>query len=265
MTPPVTKLPYIPPDEKSASHFDPFAFDNPRLRMVSEKSKLTFADVGNMHVQRHKVSDRRRHFTPAFANNDAQLRLVLAQRAWSFVHPQSRVPDDVACDREKLEKLCAEKIARDRKRFDARSPYDPQWVNLGHAVLTGEKRGGYLGLRARVAILSWRLGWDCCTIAEDCQMSPQLVRQILCRLCVIARGLGFETFTRHKTCGKKKPRRKRAYHWWTEKRKEELHNLKARGLSWRQIAYQMNLKHRISAAMAYHHFFGAKKKIPASC
>jgi hypothetical protein len=254
MTAAIQKLPYIQPDEKSGLHFDNWIFENHRVRMVSEQSRLTFSDIEFMHRFRRAETVRRR-FTPAFANSDEQLRLVLAQQAWSFAHLGcSCVPDDVACDREQLEALCAARIASARRRFDRMSPNTAQWQNLGNLVLSGERQG-YLGLRARVAVLAWRLGWNSCEVAADCRITPQLVRQILARLCFTARKFGFETFTqRHKTFGThhagwqpRLPRPSKLLRMgrpvvWTPERIEELKQARINGVSWEELATKFGVR-----------------------
>jgi hypothetical protein len=207
ITPQVTKLPYIPPDEKSGLHFDRCIYDSLRTRMVSAKSQLTFTDIGTMHAERRAVKNG--FYIPTFAGNDSKLRLVLAQQAWSFVKQgNSRVPADLVHDFRKLEAMCMAKVASDRTRLEKMSFYDPQYVTLGQNIGLTEKFG-YLRLRARVAYLCWRLGWDSCIVAEQCGITPMHVRNILNRLCFTATRLGLETHAPHRTAGK--PKASRSY------------------------------------------------------
>jgi hypothetical protein len=88
---PVTRLPYHGPRRNvRSSQFDQ------RVRMVSAETGLTFSDVQRIHVD-HR-SDGSARWVPEFANNEKDLRLVLAQSAWNYMLKPGRVPDEFAAN-----------------------------------------------------------------------------------------------------------------------------------------------------------------------
>jgi hypothetical protein len=113
----VTRLPYK--GERSYLKYDHRSYS----RLSSKKkgrffNELTAENIAyhdfkfGMHMRlRCVASEQRLKYTPAFAANDEQARLVLAQQCYSYAAaclpgvPNGRVPDELVNDREKLEAL----------------------------------------------------------------------------------------------------------------------------------------------------------------
>jgi hypothetical protein len=195
----VTRLPYK--GERKYLKFDNRSFSRlstkPRGRFFQElrDGDLSYTDFQRgMHMEmRCTASDMRLRYTPAFAANDEQTRLVLAQQCYSYAAaclrgtPNGRVPENLVDDREALEALVKRAVDAQRK-FDNQS--DAHDVHLDWL----DRNGGYLQLRATVQQRAWRLFQDCVTIARDLGLTPTGVRQILQRLVITGRRLGLETF-----------------------------------------------------------------------
>jgi AraC-like DNA-binding protein len=237
--------------------FDRHAFEKPP-HIVSQASRLDFSDRRGMGVIRRKqFHEQRRKFTPLFAMNDSQLRLVLAQAAWSFAHNghYSRMPDDLANDWRALEALCAKRTAQNRIGY--KDSTDRQRQLAWKGILLNE-HFGYLALRAKVATLAWKMGYSHSEVSAEFNGDVSLchVRQILARLCAVARRLGFETFpVRHHTFGREKCWNKLGRKW-TKEKLLELFRLRFYGASWEQLAKHFGLKHAGSAWKTYVHYFG---------
>jgi hypothetical protein len=195
----VTRLPYK--GERKYLKFDNRSYMRSRKRTLSRilaDGELAYVDfTRGMHMQhRCTASEMRLLYTPAFAANDDQARLVLAQQCYSYAAaclpgtPNGRVPKELVSDREKLEALVKRAVEAQRKFNNSSSEHDTHldWM---------DRNGGYLQLRSMVQHRAWRLFQDCVTIARDLGLTPPGVRQILQRLVVTGRRLGLETFPPH--------------------------------------------------------------------
>jgi hypothetical protein len=195
----VTRLPYK--GERKHLKFDNRSYMRSRKRTLSRilaDGELAYVDfTRGMHMQlRCTASELRLMYTPAFAANDEQARLVLAQQCYSYAAaclpgvPNGRVPDDLVNDRKKLEALMTRAVDAQRKFNNSSDGHD---VHLDWM----DRNGGYLRLRSMVQHRAWRLFQDCVTIARDLGLTPSGVRQILQRLVISGRRLGLETFPPH--------------------------------------------------------------------
>jgi hypothetical protein len=195
----VTRLPYK--GERKYLKFDNRSYQRSRKRTLSRilaDGELAYVDfTRGMHMQlRCTASELRLMYTPAFAANDEQVRLVLAQKCYSYAAAClpgiaiGRVPDELVNDREKLEALTKRAVEAQRK-FNNSS--DGHEVHLDWM----DRNGGYVQLRSMVQHRAWRLFQDCVTIARDLGLTPSGVRQILHRLVISGRRLGLETFPPH--------------------------------------------------------------------
>jgi hypothetical protein len=200
----VTKLPYA--GERSSLRFDRRSRRPFRVRLAKDLAgaELSYSDYQNgLHIQsRATAHEMRLLYTPIFASNDEQLKLVVAQQAYDYIkashagtslfYNSERVPNGFLLNREALEDL-ANKATESRKTYNQTG----QQINLYRHILWNERHGGYVALRAAIAYKAWRLSKDAHTIADELGMNHCAVRQILNRLCKVARRLGLETFPRH--------------------------------------------------------------------
>jgi len=165
---------------------------------VSAETKIAFTDFKSSMSIHDRKTFRNKRWIPEFALNDQELRHVLAQKAWQFVHggKEETVPDLLIGNMKELEFMVAEKQKR-LQEFG--KPGDTaNWNFIVHEDIV--KRFGYVGLHAAIAYRSWRLGQLSTQIAEDLRITPYNVRIILYRLCEIARKLGYATtFQRNKS------------------------------------------------------------------
>ena len=196
----VTRLPYKG-ERKSLKFDNRVSLRFKRRGSLSRELRdgdLAFSDFKNgMHMQlRCTASELRLMYTPAFAANDEQVRLVLTQQCYSYAcqslpgMTHGRVPDELVSDRGKLEVLLNRAVDAQREFNDATDEHD---THLGWM----DRNGGYLRLRSQIQHRAWRLFQDCVTIAQDLGLRPSGVRQILHRLVITGRRLGLETFPPH--------------------------------------------------------------------
>jgi hypothetical protein len=200
----VTKLPYA--GERSDLRFDRRSH-RPLRGTLSRKlgdAELSYSDFQNgLHIQsRATAYEMRLFYTPEFSKNDDQLKLVVAQQAFDYIcashagttrfYNSERVPNGFLLNREALEAL-ANKATEARKAYKQTK----QQINLYRHISWNQAHGGYLALRATIAYKAWRLAQDAHTIADSLGMNHAAVRQILNRLCCVARRLGLETFPPH--------------------------------------------------------------------
>src|ERR1700722_250450 len=201
---PVTRLPYA--GERRELRFDRRNYRRSRgtLSKRLADSELSYSDFQNgLHIKsRATAYEMRLLYTPEFSKNDEQLKLVVAQQAYDYIkashagtrtfYNSERVPNGFLLNRQALEDLAV-------KATDARKSYNVtgQQINLYRHIMLNERHGGYVALRAAIAYKAWRLAKDANTIANELGMNHCAVRQILNRLCKVARRLGLETFPRH--------------------------------------------------------------------
>jgi hypothetical protein len=167
-------------------------------------AELSYSDYQNGLSIRSRASahEMRLLYTPIFANNDEQLKLVISQAAYDYIsashagtsrfYASERVPNGFLLNRQALEDLA-------RKATEARKTYNQtkQRINLYRHISWCEAHGGYVALRAAISYKAWREAKDSAAIANDMGMNHAAVRQILHRLCKTALRLGLETFPPH--------------------------------------------------------------------
>src|SRR6266446_1701884 len=93
---PITRLPYKGRRGKIIHNLKP-------RKVVATETGIAFSDFQRMHVERR--SDKVEQWVPDFANNDKNLRLVLAQSSWEYMLKHGRVPDDFVENLGDLEQL----------------------------------------------------------------------------------------------------------------------------------------------------------------
>ncbi len=201
---PVTKLPYA--GERMALKFDRRSYRPLKgsLTRALARTKLSYSDFQNgLHIQsRATAHEMRLLYTPEFSKNDGQLKLVACQQGYDYIsashsgtarfYNSERVPNGFLLNRESLEAL-ANKATEARKKYNQ----SKQQINLHRHISWCQRHGGYVTLRAAVAYKAWRLSKDAHTIAGEMGLNQPAVRQMLNRLCKVARRLGLETFPRH--------------------------------------------------------------------
>lgn len=173
---------------------------------VSSETRLTFDDYDRMGTMR--CSLRNPKFIPAWANNDKQIRHVLAQRSWQYLgkHGSSCagiVPEAIAANRALITYLVD-------KYFQKVARRDGGWDNISDGknhekhVEVVSQHGGFLALQCAVIYRAYRLGQRSPDIAEELGVTRCAVRQWLLAANQAARVLGYETFpARHHTFGGK--------------------------------------------------------------
>jgi hypothetical protein len=199
---PVTRLPYHGPRRHARTQF------SKRIRAVTTETRISFGDLDKMHIVRR--SQNAEQWVPEFANNDKDLRLVLAQSLWNYILKRGRVPDEFIenlGDLKHLAEAYFHRLANDRTRGQAPRrhlervgekmvetiiPCDEQYSNHITHVITVQRAGGYLERDAAVAYHSWRLRHNSRVIGEELGLVPGHVRHILSGLCDTARKLGFD-------------------------------------------------------------------------
>jgi hypothetical protein len=195
----VTRLPYK--GERRSLKFDNRKYQRDRRRTLSrilaDGSLARMDYMSGMHIKlRCTASELRLMYTPAFAGNDEQVRLVLAQQCYSYACQclpgltHGRVPENLINDREALEALT-------KRAVDAQREFGDGTQEHATHIAWCDRNGGYLQLRSTIQQRAWRLFHDCCTIACDLEITPVGVRQILQRLVITGRRLGLETFPPH--------------------------------------------------------------------
>lgn len=199
--PAVQLLPPRPP--RPGLGFDRFQFDHRAIR-VSAETRITFQD-NVQTIQRGTFRCQRWH--PAFANNAAQLRKVLAFVVWQSAHGRMAMPEGLENDLPRLKRLAKTRLdqrwhmalARDekRKRWHHKTLSKRSKEIIARHVFTESWAGGTLQILAAVAHLSWRCGYSSPDVAKQLYMAAPNVRIIRYRLCNAARRLGFETFAPH--------------------------------------------------------------------
>jgi hypothetical protein len=195
-------------------HFDQHQFAGRRIQPVEAQytsegwssNGIAFEDYERMSSRSSSVPLRHRRWTPAFAASNEKLQKVLKHRAWFYLHgclSAATQPGDwktlnAAATKKALESKVSFRNCSAHKRVE----------NEAHMAAV-KQAGGYLELQAAIAYRAWRLGQDSCAIAETLGMSPQGVRVNLQRICEVARKLGYDTFSRHFSFGRLRPKRER--------------------------------------------------------
>lgn len=191
-------------------HFDPYQFAGRRHHPVHAEytqegwasTGVAYEDFGRMHSQeRAPLRDRR--WIPAFAASNEKLRLVLLHKAWSYIHHNKHTapPDDWKTVNAAATKKALELFQVGFQHCPAHKRHE----SIAH-VAAVKHAGGYLELLAAIAYRAWRFREDSCAIAEALHITPVAVRVSLQRLCTVARILGFETFARHSSFQRPRPK-----------------------------------------------------------
>jgi hypothetical protein len=212
-----------------------------------------------MHTYSH--GQNLEQWIPEFANNDTQLRLVLAQSAWNYAGGKKGcVPDDFVhnfADIKQLADSYFNKHADDvrgqspRRRIEnvdgkmvtSILPCDEQYNIHKVHVATVKKAGGYIERDAAVAYQTWRLRQNSTSVAEAMGIMPSHVRHILSGLCDSARKLGFDALPPRGDHLRGLTRRYRSNPRMVKlPPAEELVQLVENGKTFEQIAKQFNVK-----------------------
>lgn len=137
-----------------------------------------------MHTVRRAARNVR--FIPDWANSDALLRLVIAQRIYRYANYRfdARVPSDLVADLPSLRVLANAQF----EKLVARN----QTLEEKRHVEAVKHAGGYGALIAAVAYRAFRLCESSVDIARGLAISPVAVRQHIYRLRLAARDLGLE-------------------------------------------------------------------------
>lgn len=198
----VTHLPYS--GERSTLKFDRRTY-TPLKKRIGQASSVCKANLDwndykrSMHMTvRATAEEMRLKYTPLFASNDDQLRLVIAQQGYDYAvasipyvvgfYGTERVPEGFVLNREALESLC-------KKATEAHKMIVDKGIEETRHIMWCEAYGGYVALRARIAYMAWREAKSASVVAEEIGgLTPYAVRQILFRLCDTARALGLPTF-----------------------------------------------------------------------
>jgi hypothetical protein len=168
--------------------FDKHQF-NKRAQMSSETSRLSFSDISGMHVESREAAVFRRNAIPEFGLNNELLRRVLVNylECRFFITPKPG--DDLPTRLAKAEKaakaqLPAKKAVLERllRRYAVKKSYrletEIQAIDTDIVMTTR----GCAELVASVAYYSYALGQNSVQVAEQLQLKPPHVRQLLLRL-----------------------------------------------------------------------------------
>lgn len=199
----------------SSLNFDVFQFAGRRSQPVEAEYTLegwssngiAFEDYERMSSRSSSVPLRHRRWTPAFAASNEKLQRVLKHRAWLYLHGCLSAATQPG-DWQTLNAAATKKALELSKVSFSNCAAHKRAENEAHMAAV-KRAGGYLALQAAIAYRAWRLGQDSCAIAETLGMSPQGVRVNLQRICEVARKLGYETFGRHYSFGRLRPKRNR--------------------------------------------------------
>jgi hypothetical protein len=235
--------------------------------MVSADTGLAFSDIERMQL--HRRADGSEQWVPDFANNDKDLRLVLAQSLWNYTLKHGRVPDELVenlGDLKHLAETYFQRIAANRRGQSPRRhlervgdqivetviPCDEQFSNHETHIVTVQRAGGYLERDTAVAYRSWRLRYNSTTVGEELGLVPSHVRHILSGLCETARKLGFDATPPR---GNHTRGRTRTYRPNSRIAKlpqgEELVQLVLSGKTFWEIAVRFGVKAEVSVRNAY--------------
>ncbi len=192
-------------------HFDLHQFYNPHARPVSASTHLSYEDYWRMSTRTHKQSNMRRLPTPEWALDDLKLREVLVRflehRAYGYAVQKTSgslaerimvAQAEISLRRKQktaaLKELHKEYMAllgKNHKAPARRKVLDVQIENIDTFLSTTARDGG-LAKAAAVVVLYHRCRLDSVGVGQQLNLKPNHVRQLLYRLAVIARKLGYE-------------------------------------------------------------------------
>jgi hypothetical protein len=134
---------------------------------------------------------RTRRWIPAFYSNDAQLRAVLAKAVINYSFHGARVPENLSTDLANLQRLATEQ----QVRVENSIRYWNATIEHLNAV---RNVGSYVTLLAAISYRAWRLGWHDKDIAESVGLTRRGVTEIIGRLVLYGKEMGFETYATRK-------------------------------------------------------------------
>jgi DNA-binding CsgD family transcriptional regulator len=198
------------PKQHSGLSFDAVQFDPRFKKLPSDTKGIDRTDFMGEHKKFSIFtrSGKAACWIPSFANDDKQLRLVVAQRVWNYAYKNTgrrfaRVPDEFVTDLAKLIALSNTATAR-LETFSFKTLFMRDSRKAHREAV--ESVGSYAALQIAIAYRAWRLRWDAKTIATELGTGHNTVRQHLLRLRMIARRLGLkDDIVRHETTGMKRP------------------------------------------------------------
>jgi hypothetical protein len=228
-------------------HFDLFQFSGKRSHAVSADTGISFQDFDRMHITHRAPAVARRQPIPDYALNDSLLRntvLTLAERRL-YIEAQSGASD---ADRfAAIERAAKFRMKAREQHVDSRLDAYKKAVDEGASA----KRLRELRIQAQnadsrylfdrrpvelllnVAYLSYRLGMDSVSVAENLGIHPPAVRTLLFRLKRVADGLrtGRVYRQRGKIAGHSRP--------WTRAELVRLWFLRHSGFSYQQCGKKL--------------------------
>lgn len=173
-------LPPAPP--RPGLSFDKHQFGGLRKFKYAEGfDRATLGEHGSAHLM-VRASFAGQRCVPIFSGNDAMLRQVLVAVVAGTCG--TCLSNGDTATREQINRLSASHLRRIGKSREQAA--------LRRAA---EQNGGLLQLFARLAYMSWRLGWSSVEIARQTGLRPVGVRVRLYRMVCVARRLGFPTYT----------------------------------------------------------------------
>lgn len=161
-------------EEISASHTEDIGRED--LRCPSARAGLEYEENPSRRNFK-RVSERP---IPEFTASDEQLRLVVAQTAYSRFRsgPWERIPDDLTADPVGL-------VAIAGIRFESLKDKQPNFLTVLNTTRD------YVSILSASAYLFWRAGLNCIEIADELQVRPVDIRAAVTRLRYNAMRLGF--------------------------------------------------------------------------
>ena len=189
----VKRLPYIEPT--SFDHFDSHQFWKRGLA-VTRETGIAFTDYSRMHHEAR--STRRKVPAPPFAANDKQLADVIAHRCWRYAHGGCRQMPKL--DKKQLKRMTTLQLKQIKDQRRGGEGSDQDYRHQVHVL--NVQRIGYVQMQAAVAYRSWRLNQPSTEVAASLGITPWNVRQMIWRLVLVARKLGYETVRRKHVGGK---------------------------------------------------------------
>jgi hypothetical protein len=177
------------------STVDRFQFD-PRMRKIgtfkkAAQANLSGDDLANsMHLG--WAPGRTRRWIPQFANNDAQLRSVIAHTTISYVFHSKQVPPGIEIDLANLKRLADSRQAHWQSLADGSA--NRYWEAVASHLRSVADAGGYMELIAAVSYRAWRLRWHDKDCASQMGLKAHTTRDILGRLVQMADRLGYTTY-----------------------------------------------------------------------
>jgi hypothetical protein len=229
--------------------YDPHQFYDPHNRAVSAESRISYSDYEFMHTQRRKPYIKRRTNKYEWALNDSTLRNVVLTFLERRYYITSLVPAG-ASDADRVARIEAQAKfqmkAREVHLNDRFEAYEQAKKDGAPAKRLLELQIEFQNADSRimfdrrpvellnaVVYLSYRLGYDSTTVAEQLKMLPPAVRILLYRLNYVADDIQSGHVYHH---GGKKGQSRLPF---TRQELVQLWFLRNSGLSWAQVARKL--------------------------